>query len=179
MGCDLIRRWPEKCPKFSGRYPMSSTMGKNGTSFTRDPSCLYRGCTRKYLKEHIERKHNPQRTKQVPCPVCGKLFYHRKYVKVHLKNAHLNWEKSDGGKRGQLLLKNNEGFEHTGTGTTCEVDAAPPGMEGTNQKVPQNFAGRKQSCSKSCLIFKNPKRYGAKLDKIPVIMLQRIRVYVT
>ena len=36
MGCDLIRRWPEKCPKFSGRYPMRSTMGKNGTSFTRE-----------------------------------------------------------------------------------------------------------------------------------------------
>ena len=50
--------------------------------------CNFRCSNRKDLKKHIDARHNPDRTKQFPCPLCPKRFYSLHGVKSHSKLVH-------------------------------------------------------------------------------------------
>ena len=53
------------------------------------PGCPYRGLCTRDVDGHFQRRHNPHRIKDLPCPFCAKKFYDEQHVRAHIK-VHLN-----------------------------------------------------------------------------------------
>ena len=54
------------------------------------PACVYRSFGNKDLKSHIDARHNPNRSKDFPCPLCTKSFYNKRDVREHIRVVHTN-----------------------------------------------------------------------------------------
>ena len=52
------------------------------------PDCDYRASTQANIDIHVTRHHEPNRTKQVSCPMCAKEFYNEDGMKRHIKAFH-------------------------------------------------------------------------------------------
>lgn len=63
------------------------SVGINAFTCSQD-GCHYRTMQRDKLKEHL-RRHDPNRKKEIPCPLCPKLFYTDRLMRSHLR-AHTN-----------------------------------------------------------------------------------------
>ena len=52
------------------------------------PTCSYRAGSVLCLKIHIRAMHNPERKKEVTCPMCDKEFYNAAGLRAHIRHIH-------------------------------------------------------------------------------------------
>ena len=57
------------------------------------PDCAYRTTTLQLLKAHARARHDPDRTREFPCPLCPKSFYTKCASQAHIRNAHVREQK--------------------------------------------------------------------------------------
>ena len=51
-------------------------------------NCSYRGRSTDALNRHVYVHHNPNRSRNIPCPLCPQMFFDKDGMRSHVKNIH-------------------------------------------------------------------------------------------